>query len=361
MLPTVNEQMTLFDYDALDAETRSVVQQRTGEIRTLVRRAAQDIIDIGQKLIEVKERLGHGRFGAWLEAEFDWTQETARRFMNVALRFRDIPQIVEFAPSALYLLAESSTPEVARQEAIERAEAGEAITYTAAREIVSEHKAAVDTDAPVLLDGDTGNIFLTDWDERDALLQAIAEEEDDEPGEIEDIETAQDEPPAPLPMAVHYSSESTSWNTPRHIVDLVVDTLGEIDLDPCSNSHDAPNVPAHDYYTEADDGLAQPWLGRVYMNPPYGDEIGKWVARLVSNYESGLVTEAVALVPARPETQWFRALWAHTLCFVYGRLRFSDAENTAPFPSVAVYLGPTPGRFIEQFQAVGAVVRRIIQ
>ena len=51
-----------FDYGALDSETRIVVQQRTGEIRSLVRRSAQDIIDIGLKLGEVKQRLGHGGF-----------------------------------------------------------------------------------------------------------------------------------------------------------------------------------------------------------------------------------------------------------------------------------------------------------
>jgi hypothetical protein len=68
---------TLFDYARLDAETRIVVQQRTSEIRGLMRRAAQDIIDIGLKLIEVKGRLPHGAFGAWLGAEFDWGEVTA--------------------------------------------------------------------------------------------------------------------------------------------------------------------------------------------------------------------------------------------------------------------------------------------
>jgi hypothetical protein len=42
-------QITLFDYAVLDPETRIVVQQRTEEIRALVRRSAQDIIDIGNK------------------------------------------------------------------------------------------------------------------------------------------------------------------------------------------------------------------------------------------------------------------------------------------------------------------------
>lgn len=45
-------------YTSLNVETRIVVQQRTSEIKTLMRRTAQDIVYIGQKLIEVKEELG---------------------------------------------------------------------------------------------------------------------------------------------------------------------------------------------------------------------------------------------------------------------------------------------------------------
>jgi len=128
-----------FDYSSLDDESRHFVQQQTGEIRGLMKRTAQGIVEIGQKLIEVKEKLGHGRFLGWLQAEFAWTDETARRFMNVAQEFGRIPQLVDFAPSALYILAAPSTPKTAREEAIARAEAGESITYTTAKEIKKKY------------------------------------------------------------------------------------------------------------------------------------------------------------------------------------------------------------------------------
>jgi hypothetical protein len=130
-----------FDYDSLDAATSEFVQQQTGEIRALMKRTAQDIIEVGQRLIEVKKQLGHGRFGDWLSSEFDWTDETARRFMNVAQQFSQMPQIVEFAPSALYELAAPSTPEPARAEALARAKAGEPITYSTAKAIRNKHRA----------------------------------------------------------------------------------------------------------------------------------------------------------------------------------------------------------------------------
>lgn len=133
-----------FDYGQLGMETRIVVQQRTEEIKVLVRRSAQDIIDIGNKLIDVKARLEHGNFGGWLDAEFGWSIPSAARFMQVADKFGNIQnyQIDKFGASALYLLAAPSTPEPARIEAIERAQAGEEITYTAAKAIVAQHRPA---------------------------------------------------------------------------------------------------------------------------------------------------------------------------------------------------------------------------
>lgn len=142
------DQRTLFDYNALDSETRIVVKQRTSEIRGLMRRAAQDIIDIGQKLIEVKEQLPHGQFGGWLETEFQWGVHTARNFMRVTETFSEKEKISLFAPSALYLLAAPSTPEAARQEAIARAESGEHITHTVSKQIVAEHKRSTPAPAP---------------------------------------------------------------------------------------------------------------------------------------------------------------------------------------------------------------------
>lgn len=86
------EAQKVFDYTSLDAETSQFVQQQTGEIRVLMKRTAQGIVGIGHKLIEVKKKLGHGRFGEWLEAEFDWSWDTAGNFMRVAQRFGDNPK-----------------------------------------------------------------------------------------------------------------------------------------------------------------------------------------------------------------------------------------------------------------------------
>jgi len=131
-----------FDYSTLDTETRSIVQMRTSEIRSLVNRQTQDAFDIGQKLLEVKTRLGYGHFRTWLKLEFEWSHDTANRFMNVAKHLGQMSHCATFEARALYLLASPSTPEEARQEAKERAGRGEKITFSKAKAIRSHYNDA---------------------------------------------------------------------------------------------------------------------------------------------------------------------------------------------------------------------------
>lgn len=152
-----------------------------------------------------------------------------------------------------------------------------------------------------------------------------------------------------------FTSNTDEWNTPQEILRRVLAVMGEIDLDPCSNSEESPNVPAALHYTEDMDGLAREWNGRVYMNPPYGDVIGDWAKKLVGEYRAGRVTQALALVPARTDTQWFREFREFPRCFIIGRLKFGNAENGATFPSVVINLGCDRQKFMDTFGAIGDV------
>lgn len=142
-----------FDYSTLDDDTRTVVQQRTTEIHERVDHIRRHTISIGAGLREVKARLGYGQFDAWLRAETPFSRDTADRLIKVADFAEENPQIAasldRFSRSALYLLVSPSTPEAAREEATERAEAGEKITHSAAKEIVSKHRPARDKATPL--------------------------------------------------------------------------------------------------------------------------------------------------------------------------------------------------------------------
>lgn len=163
---------------------------------------------------------------------------------------------------------------------------------------------------------------------------------------------------APRINAGMYTSATPEWYTPSHIVDRVEKMFEQISLDPCSNSSDwrEAAIPAESYWTKEDDGLTQLWHGKVYMNPPYGDEIAAWVERLKEAYESGEIDEAIALLPARTDTAWFQNYLAdYCFCFVRGRLKFSQSENSAPFPSVVVYLGDDIAGFVKHFHDLGFI------
>ncbi len=162
-------------------------------------------------------------------------------------------------------------------------------------------------------------------------------------------------------MQVHYSSNTPHWNTPKHIVGLVEQVLGTIDLDPCSDELERPNIPAQNHFTAAEDGLRQKWHGTVYMNPPYGRSIVQWVEHLCQEFAEGRTSEAIALVPSRTDTKWFQLFAPFAKCFIHGRLRFGGAENTAPFPSVAVYMGSKTSLFADIFADTGTISLRSLR
>jgi site-specific DNA-methyltransferase (adenine-specific) len=120
-----------------------------------------------------------------------------------------------------------------------------------------------------------------------------------------------------------FSSASDRWATPKAVY-AALDREFKFDFDPCPLDGDG-------------DGLAPlfcEWRGkRVFCNPPYGPGIGEWLKR---GLESQL---AVYLIPARTDTKWFHEIVlpkANEIRFIKGRLKFGEAINGAPFPSMIV-------------------------
>lgn len=126
--------------------------------------------------------------------------------------------------------------------------------------------------------------------------------------------------------SVMFSSASDRWATPGDVKAALYAEF-KLNFDPCPLDGDG-------------DGLSPlfcEWRGkRVFCNPPYGPEIRKWLLR-------GLEAEcAVFLIPSRTDTRWFHEIClpkATEIRFVKGRLKFGDATNSAPFPSVIVVFG----------------------
>lgn len=122
------------------------------------------------------------------------------------------------------------------------------------------------------------------------------------------------------------ASNENEWYTPEKYIEAARTVLGTIDLDPASSKLANKTVKAKKFYTADDDGLHQPWKGRLWLNPPYGRLAGEFVGRLVLEHEAGEVAAAILLVNAHcTDTDWFQPLWAYHLCFTDHRIDFNSA------------------------------------
>ena len=155
---------------------------------------------------------------------------------------------------------------------------------------------------------------------------------------------------------------SNEWYSPRWIVDPAREVMGGIDLDPASCEAANATIRAERFFTVADDGLAQPWRGRVWVNPPYSDrDLIRWVSKLVDSMDSGAVPEAVVLLPAYVETKMAQAALARcaAVAFPAKRVQFERPgrpTTNPPAGSMVVYFGPHSGRFRTAYSDRGIVL-----
>jgi vacuolar-type H+-ATPase subunit I/STV1 len=137
------DQLAIFDYSNLPGETAGDVRAATERIKLRMKRTAEDIVAIGQDLLEVKQVLGHGRFLEWIEFEFEMKERTAQNFMRVAETFGGkSAKFADLKPSVLYALAAPSTPEPVREQVIEKATNGERVSVKEVEELKRRCKAA---------------------------------------------------------------------------------------------------------------------------------------------------------------------------------------------------------------------------
>ena len=119
-----------------------------------------------------------------------------------------------------------------------------------------------------------------------------------------------------------FTSASQHWATPIDLYNAL-DKEFNFNDDPCPLKSKV-------------DGLHREWGTRTFLNPPYGYEIGKWLA--TAWLESMKGKTIVCLIPSRTDTRWWHdyVMKAREIRFLRGRLRFGDAVNSAPFPSAVV-------------------------
>lgn len=131
-------------------------------------------------------------------------------------------------------------------------------------------------------------------------------------------------------------SKSVEHGTPDALFAQLSLEFGPFDLDAAAS--DALHVVPF-YFTSVSDGLRLPWWGTVWVNPPYGRGIGRWIEKAVREVAAGRADRVVMLVPAATSTRWWHALvlpHATEVRFLAGRLTFKGAKSCAPFASAVL-------------------------
>jgi phage N-6-adenine-methyltransferase len=161
-----------------------------------------------------------------------------------------------------------------------------------------------------------------------------------------------------------HQSGNYEWFTPPDVVQAARDVLGTIDLDPASCELANTVVHAAKIYTAEDNGLDQPWQGRVFLNPPYRQPEIKQFCEKFARHAEAREIQGIVLVNNATDTQWFAtiAAVAHAFCFPSFRFRYWHPENqdadTALQGQVIVYTGPDRDAFCRRFSEIGLVLVR---
>lgn len=262
----------------------------------------------GQLLLDAKRQVGHGGWGKWLKANCKFGYMQAGRYMRLAKH--------------LLVCSPKSNLE-------------ECTNILEAMEIISDAK-------PKPKPAPAGEPEVQEAEYTPA-----------------DVKTGE-----PATNWVDKQCESVEWYTPESILETVRNYFGgPIPLDPASPEHNPTRATVH--YTVTDDGLTQDWAGGgVFLNPPYGEVMKAWMAKLYA--ESLLDTPVLALLPcgARFSTGYWQdyvlSERLNAVCFLRGRVAFVDQAGTPqkgnPYDSALYGWNVDTEKFKAAFSQLGRVL-----
>lgn len=190
-------------------------------------------------------------------------------------------------------------------------------------------------------------------------------------------------------FAARHSCDSPEWYTPSPFVEAGRNVMGAIDLDPASHAEANGIVKATRYYSVEEDGLKQPWYGRVFLNPPGGKDAngdsltGLFWRKLIASLIGERIDQAIWIGYSLEQLQTLQCVGvgitplSYPICVPSRRIAFVEneakkAERIAKLiaqgkpvresgPSHAnyvTYIGRNHERFLEYFAQFGQVIIR---
>jgi phage N-6-adenine-methyltransferase len=158
----------------------------------------------------------------------------------------------------------------------------------------------------------------------------------------------------------HEQDSSDEFATPSFFWQPIADAVDGFDLDPAAGAND--EFRADVQYTKEDDGLAQDWFGKVWLNPPFSLK-SEFLQKTIEEIVAGRVDLVVVLLPVDTSTDWFHdyVSQASAVFFLNGRLRFSGpgASNRDPnFGIMLAVFGECPEDLLDVLSANGMVFKQ---
>jgi phage N-6-adenine-methyltransferase len=299
-------------------------------LKDAARRAVDTAIDIGERLLTAQERLGVD-FPDWVKDTHPFGVKQCEKYMRIAAhkslardavrdgRWPGIDALVQTLPRR----DEKLPP--APVDARKLAYTGSAVTPRAA------------TSAPA------------------------DEAEPDDTSRSRPLRTS----PENIPQ--HAPRDADDWHTPSTYVESARQVMGSIDFDPFSSVLANRTVKATRFFTEADDALTAPWSATnqrtCWMNPPYSRGMSSQaVDRFLDQYDYGAFDQAVVLMNASTDTNWFHRLAkaCSAFCLTNFRIAFDNTDGKAKSNNtkgqVFFYFGADPTTFKRIFAPYGIVL-----
>jgi len=151
------------------------------------------------------------------------------------------------------------------------------------------------------------------------------------------------------------------WYTPVEYIEAAREVMGTIDIDPATSEFGQSRIRATTFHTVETDGLKAPWMGNVWLNPPYAQpDIFNFIEKAVKEWNQGNIDQAVILTHNYTDTTWFHLAEsaAALICFTKGRVKFEKSDGTIAAPtqgSAFFYFGTEKNKFREVFSIFGFI------
>ena len=117
---------------------------------------AQNIIEVGKRLIQAKSIVAHGKWQQWLEKNFQLSYRTAAKFIQCAEKFGNVPMSATLNSSQLTEMLALPSPEETEKFIEEKAAEGKKIadmTIKQLREEIADYKAKL-LEIKIKIEGD---------------------------------------------------------------------------------------------------------------------------------------------------------------------------------------------------------------